>query len=143
MSTTNTAGSRGLGTAARNRSLLQVMTVGAAVATLVNSALWAGGRAADVSFGVESDYMTEVGIVAVALTTLLMFAIGAGLLALASRRSRRWVRAVLVAAAVVAVVSTASPLLAAHEAAAGVLLASMHVATGAIFLASAWRAGVR
>jgi hypothetical protein len=41
------------------------------------------------------DTPTQVGIVPVVLTTLLMFALGAGLLALAARRSRRWVRAVL------------------------------------------------
>jgi Family of unknown function (DUF6069) len=143
MSTTKTAGRTGLGTTARNRSPLLAMTAGAVVATLVNSALWAGGRAADVSFGVESDYMTEVGILPVVLTTLVMFAVGAGLFVLAARRSRRWVRAVLVTAAVVAVVSVPAPLAAAHDAAAGVLLASMHLATGAIFLVTAWRAGAR
>ena len=143
MSTTKTAGPGTVGIAGRNRSLLPAAAAGAAVATLVNSALWAGGRAADVSFGVESDYMTEVGIVPIVLTTLLMFAVGSGLLALAARRSRRWVRAVLVAAAVVAVVSAPAPLSVAQDTAAGVLLASMHLATGAIFLVVGSRVGAR
>jgi hypothetical protein len=143
MSTTKTAGPGTVGIVGRNRSQLPPAAVGAALATLVNSALWVSGRAADVSFGVESDYMTEVGIVPIVLTTLLMFAVGSGLLALAARRSRRWVRAVLVAAAVVAVVSVPAPLSAAHDTAAGVLLASMHLATGAIFLVVGSRVGAR
>jgi multisubunit Na+/H+ antiporter MnhB subunit len=49
------------------------------------------------------------GILLVALTTLFTFAVGTGLLALAVRRSRRWVRALLIAAALFAVVSAALP----------------------------------
>ena len=78
------------------------------------------GRAAEVSFTVSSAYMTQVGIVAVVLTTLLAFAVGSGLLALAARRSRRWVRAVLIAAALVAVVSGGAPLSAAQDTATGI-----------------------
>ena len=84
--------------------------------------------------------MTQVGIVAVVLTTLLTFAVGSGLLALAARRSRRWVRAVLIAAALVAVVSAGAPLSAAQDTATGVLLATMHLVTSAAFLVTAWRA---
>jgi hypothetical protein len=83
--------------------------------------------------------MTQVGIVSVVLTTLLAFAVGSGLLALAARRSRRWVRAVLIAAALVAVISAGAPLSAAQETATGVLLATMHLVTGAAFLVTAWR----
>jgi Family of unknown function (DUF6069) len=139
MSTTSTAGQGGLGTAVRSRSLLQGLAVGAAAATLINAALWAGGRAADVSFAVSSPFMTQVGIVSIVLTTLLAFAVGSGLLALAVRRSRRWVRAVLIAAAVFAVVSAGAPLSAAHDTATGVLLATMHLVTGAAFLVTSWR----
>jgi Family of unknown function (DUF6069) len=143
MSTTSTAGPAGpggLGTAVQSRSLLQGSAAGAAAATLVNAALWAGGRAAEVSFTVSSAFMTQVGIVSVVLTTLLAFAVGSGLLALAARRSRRWVRAVLIAAALVAVVSAGAPLSAAQDTATGVLLATMHLVTGAAFLVTAWRA---
>ena len=45
-----------------------------------NVALWAGGRAADVSFPVSSPLATQVGIVLVVLTTLLAFAVGSGCL---------------------------------------------------------------
>lgn len=139
MSTTSTARPGGLGTAVQSRSLLQGSAAGAAAATLVNAALWTGGRAAGVSFTVSSAFMTQVGIVAVVLTTLLTFAVGSGLLALAARRSRRWVRAVLIAAALIAVVSAGAPLFAAQNTATGVLLATMHLVTGAAFLITAWR----
>jgi Family of unknown function (DUF6069) len=143
MSTATTASSSGLGTTAQGRSLLQGAAAGAAVATLVNAGLWVGGRAADVSFLVSpllGDPATQVGIVAVAVTTLLTFAVGSGLLlALAARRSRRWVRAVLLAAALIAVVSAGAPLSAADETATGVLLAAMHLVTGAAFLVTASR----
>jgi hypothetical protein len=113
----------------------------------VNAALWAGGRAADVSFSVSpplGDTATQVGVVLVVLTTLLTFAVGSGLLALAARRSRRWVRAVLVAAALLAVVSAAGgPLPAAADLATGVLLAAMHLVTGAAFLVTASRVGAK
>ena len=139
MSTTSTARPGGLGTAVQSRSLLQGSAAGAAAATLVNAALWTGGRAAGVSFTVSSAFMTQVGIVAVVLTTLLTFAVGSGRLALAARRSRRWVRAVLIAAALIAVVSAGAPLFAAQDTATGVLLATMHLVTGATFLITAWR----
>jgi hypothetical protein len=139
MSTTSTAGTGGLGTAVQSRSLLPGSAVGVAAAAIVNAALWAAGRAADVSFMVSSAFMTQVGIVSVVLTTLIAFAVGSGLLALAARRSRRWVRAVLIAAAVFAVVSAGAPLSAAQDAATGVLLATMHLVTGAAFLITAWR----
>jgi hypothetical protein len=146
MSTTSTARSRGIGTAAQSRPLLQGVAAGAAGATLVNAALWAGGRAADVSFLVSppAGDPFQVGVVLVVLTTLLAFAVGSGLLALAARRSRRWVRAVLVAAALLAVVSAAGgPLPAADDLATGVLLAAMHLVTGAAFLVTVSRVGAR
>lgn len=145
MSTTSTAGPGGIGTAAQNRSLLRRVAAGAASATLVNAALWAGGRAADVSFLVSppAGDPFQIGVVLVVLTTLLAFAVGSGLLALAARRSRRWVHAVLVAATLFAVVSAAGGPLPAADFAAGVLLAAMHLVTGAAFLATASRVGAR
>lgn len=146
MSTASAAGPGGIGTTAQRRPQLQGAAAGAAVATLVNAALWAGGRAADVSFLVSpplGDIAIQVGIVWVVLTTLLTFAVGWGLLALAARRSRRWARAVVVAAALVALVSAGAPPSAAHDTAAGVLLAAMHLVTGAAFLVAASRAGAR
>jgi Family of unknown function (DUF6069) len=139
MSATSTARTDGPGTAVQSRSLLPGSVAGAAAATVINAALWAAGRAADVSFAVSSAFMTQVGIVTIVLTTLLAFAVGSGLLALAARRSRRWVRAVLLAAALVAVVSAAAPLAVAQDTATGVLLATMHLVTGAAFLVTAWK----
>ncbi|HEU4542014.1 MAG TPA: DUF6069 family protein [Jiangellaceae bacterium] len=148
MSTTSTAGpgGSGAGTTAQSHPLLQGAAAGAAVATLVNTALWAGGRAADVSFVASpptGHTSMQVGIVLVVLTTLAMFAVGSGLLALAARHSHRWVRAVMVAAALFAVVSVSGPLSAADDTATGVLLAVMHLVTGATFLVTASRISTR
>jgi Ca2+/H+ antiporter len=49
------------------------------------------------------------------------------------------VRAVLIAAALIAVVSTGAPLSVAQDTATGVLLATIHLVTGAAFLVTAWR----
>jgi hypothetical protein len=137
----STAGPGGIGTAAQGRSLLGIAAAGAAIATLVNAAVWAGGRATDASFLVTlpTGDIVQVGIVEVILKTVLAFAVGSGLLALAARRSHRWVRAVLVAAALVAVISTGGPLTNANDIATGVLLAAMHLVTGATFVVTASR----
>jgi hypothetical protein len=126
----------------RSRSALQVAAIGALAATVANVALWAGGRAADVGFRVSPPAglpAFQVGIVLVVLTTLVTFAVGSAVLALAARRSRRWVRIVMAAAAVFAVVSAGGPLSAAHDTATGALLAAMHLVTGAAFVATAAR----
>jgi len=141
MTNISMGGAGRLGATARSRSLLMGAAAGAAIATLVNAALWAGGRAADASFLVTlpTGDTEQVGIVEVVLKTVLAFAVGSGLLALAARRSHRWVRAVLIAAALVTVVSTGGPLSNAHDTATGVLLAAMHVVAGATFLLTASR----
>ena len=135
------AGPGGIGTGAQSRSVLVGAAAGAAVATLVNAALWAGGHAADASFLVTlpTGDTVQVGIVEVVLKTALAFAVGSGLLALAAGRSHRWVRAVIVAAGLVAVVSTGGPLSNAHDIATGVLLAAMHLVTGGTFVVTASR----
>ena len=129
--------------AIRTHSLRREAAIGAVAATAANAAVWVAGRAADVSFlvvplgGTEA---IEVGIAAVVLTTLIMFAMGMGLFALAARHSDRWARAVLAAGVVVAVASASGPLTAAEGASTGVLLASMHLLTGAAFAITASRA---
>jgi peptidoglycan/LPS O-acetylase OafA/YrhL len=85
----------------------------------------------------------QVGIALIVPTTLLMFGIGAGLLAVAARRSRAWVRAVVVAAALFTLASVSGPLSTADDTASGVLLALMHVVTGAAFLVTAARVAAR
>ena len=140
MNTTSTISSSTLDATPRNRSTRRVAAIGALAATVANVALWVGGRAADVGFLVSplvGPPVMQVGVVSVVLTTLLAFAAGWAVLLLAARRSRRWVRVVMAAAAVVAVVSTAGPLSTALDTATGVLLAAMHLITGATFLAAA------
>jgi hypothetical protein len=140
MNTTSTISSSTLDATARERSTRRVATIGALAATVANVALWLGGRAADVDFRVSpllGPPIMQVGVVSVVLTTLLAFAAGWTVLTLAARRSRQLVRVVMAAAAVVAVVSTAGPLSTALNTATGVLLAAMHLITGAAFLAAA------
>jgi Family of unknown function (DUF6069) len=146
MNTASTISSSTLDATPRSRSTLQMAAIGALAATVVNAALWAGGRAADVDFLVTplgSDSATQVGVVAVALTTLVMFALGSAVLALAARRSRRWVSVVMVTAAVFTIVSTGGPLSTAHDTATGALLAAMHLVTGTAFVATAARVRAR
>jgi len=72
MTTAPTTGPSGTDTPAQSRFLLQGGAAGAAVATIVNAALWAGGRAADVSFSVSpplADTTIRVGVVLVVLTS--------------------------------------------------------------------------
>jgi hypothetical protein len=142
MYTASTISSSSLDPTPRRRSDLQVAAIGALAATVANVALWAGGRAADVGFRVRPPAglpAFPVGVVLVVLTTLLTFAVGSAVLALAARRSRWWVRIVMAAAAVFAVVSAGGPLSAAHDTATGALLATMHLITGAAFVATAAR----
>jgi hypothetical protein len=147
MDTASTISSSTPDATTRSRSVLQVAAIGALAATVANVALWAGGRAADVGFLVTplvgDPATTQVGVVEVVLTTLLTFAAGSAVLALAARRSRRWVPVVMAAAAVVAVVSAGGPLWAAHDTATGALLAAMHLVTGAAFVATAARVRAR
>ena len=68
---------------------------------------------------------------------VLTFLLGWWLLARAARRSRALARRVLVAALVFAAVSMTGPLTTAEDTATGMLLASMHLVTVAVFLVSA------
>jgi hypothetical protein len=141
MSTTS-ARTQGLEASAASRSARAVSAVGAAVAVLVNTGLWLGGRAADASFMVTplgTDLDMKVGLVDVVLGTLVMFAAGSWLLARAARRSRAWAGRVLVAAALFAALSSIGPLTAAHETSSGALLAAMHLSAGAVFMVTAPR----
>lgn len=142
MDTASTTTSSPTNIAARTRAVIRATTVAAVAATIVNVTLWGIGRAADASFVVDpalGDPNLEVGVVKVILTTLLPFALGAALLALTARRSRRWIARLAVVAGVFAVVSAAGPLDGGHDTATGVLLATMHVTTGAAFVVAATR----
>jgi hypothetical protein len=140
MNTTSTISASTLDATPREPSTCRVAVLGALAGTVANVGLWLGGRAADVDFRVSplvGPPVMQVGVVSVALTTLLGFAAGWAVFALAARRSSQLVRVVMAAAAVVAVVSAAGPLSTALDTATGVLLAAMHLITGAAFLAAA------
>jgi hypothetical protein len=140
MNTTSTISSSTMDATPRSRSTRRVAAIGALAATVTNVALWLGGRAADVGFRVSplvGPPVMQVGVVSVVLTTLLAFAAGWAVFTLAARRSRQMARVVMAASAVVAVVSVAGPLSTALDTATGVLLAAMHLITGAAFLAAA------
>lgn len=129
-------------TASGGRSTLRAATVGALVATVVNLAKWAIGRAAGAGFVVDpalGDPNLEVGALKVVVTTLLPFAVGALLLAVAARQSGRWVLGVASVGAAVAVSSAVGPLVGGHDTATSVLLATMHLTTGAAFVVVATR----
>ena len=133
MSTTATTSPRVEVTAPSRRRA----AVGATIALVINTGIWVAGRAADVTFLVESPVGDmRVGLVEVMLGTAIGFAVGFGLLAWAVRRGPTHVRAVLVAAVTVAMLSALGPLSTAHQTSSGVLLAAMHLVTGAAFIAA-------
>lgn len=122
------------------RAPLRAATVCALAASGINLLLWATGRAAGASFVVDpglGEPNLEVGGLKVVATTLLPLAAGALVLALAARRSGRWVVAVGVLGVMVALASAAGPLHGAHDTTTGVLLATMHLVTAAAFVVAA------
>jgi hypothetical protein len=93
MNTTSTISALTTDATPRSRSTFRVAAIGALAATVGNVALWVGGRAADVGFLVSplaGPPIMQIGVVEVALTTLVAFAVGWAVLVLAARRSRRW-----------------------------------------------------
>jgi hypothetical protein len=125
------------------RFVLRASTVCVLAAVVVNVGIYGlGWSLTDASLVVSpalgpQDF--EVDALKVALTTLAYFAPGVVLLALAARRSLRWVRILAVVAGVYAVVSAWGPLDAAHDRATGWILIPMHWTTGAAFvIATLW-----
>lgn len=129
-------------TTARKRSALRAVTVCALAASVVNVVLWGIGRAAGASFLVDpavGSPNVQVSALKVVVTTVLPFAVGVLLLALARRRSHRWVVGVGVVGAAFALSSAAGPLDGGHDTATGVLLATMHLTTGGAFVVASAR----
>lgn len=127
-------------------SVLRSGARAALVATVVNLALFAVGRAGGVEFLVgargnagESQVVWS-HVIAASLVTI---AIGTAVAAAAVRRSARVLRAVLVAGLVVTVVSTGAPLTMGSNAPTRLLLASMHVVAGGCLTVALWRHGRR
>lgn len=143
MGTASTITSSRTSNAPRDCAVIRAAAVGAVAATAVNVTLWGIGRAAGASFVVDpglGEPNLEVGVVKVIFTTLVPFAVGAAMLALVARRSRRWIVMVAIAASAFAVMTAAGPLYGGHDNATGTLLAAMHMTTGAAFVVVATRA---
>lgn len=124
----------------RTRAPVRAATVCALAASAVNLLLWGTGRAAGASFVVDpglGEPNLEVGGLKVVTTTLLPLAAGALVLALAARRSGRWVAAVGTLGVVAALASAAGPLHGGHDTTTGVLLATMHLVAAAAFVVAA------
>jgi heme A synthase len=141
MTSARTTNPRVIGTAP-GRTTFRAGTMWALAAAGANAAIWAGGRAADVSFSVTpamSDSPIHVGVVEVVLATALAFAAGWALLLWAARRSDRAVRGVIITAAALALLSSGGPASTANDTATNLLLIVMHLATGAVFLVAASR----
>lgn len=144
MSNTTTSLRAETGTTVSVRSALRATTIYALAAAAINLLLWVIGRAAGAGFVVDPGLGPpnfKVAGIKVLASTLIPFAVGVLVLLLAARRSRRWAITVGVVGALIAAGSAAGPLAGAHDTATGVLLASMHLITGAAFLASATRFG--
>jgi hypothetical protein len=119
-------------TTIRIRPLLAAGAVGAAASALVNASIFGLGRAAGVDFVVDSS--TRVAVTDVVSFTLMCFAVGV-LAAVVARWLRRpGYRALQVVAAAVAVVSVAMDIPIDASPTAKVLLATMHLVTGAAYV---------
>ena len=119
-------GTRALKPFARRAGVL----IGAAL--VVNLVLLLLGSLAGASMTVQPS--TVVGVVAVAVATVLTLAVGFAVAAALLARAPRFVRALQVAGGVVAVLSVASPLLADTDTATKLVLGAMHLVCGAAFV---------
>ena len=129
--TTHTTGTEALAPGRRRQLRLAVTVVLAA--TAVNLGLYAIGRFAgatlrlDPAVGPANHQITAPDV---AWKTVVPLAAGVLVLLLARRRSTRWLTAVTVLGAVVALGTGAVPPLGAHDPLTGVLLAGMHTVPG-------------
>lgn len=117
--------------------------LGAALAAVVNTAIWLVGRAADASFLTSPPMLDgdlRVGLPEIVSATVVAFVLGSWVHARAARRSSSAARAVRLTALPFAVLSAGGPLTSAQDTSTGVLLATMHVVTAAVFLVAVSRA---
>ena len=114
-----------------------------AVATAVNLALFAIGRGTDATLRVDPGLGEPNHLIVggdVAWKTVVPLALGALVVSLVARRSRRWTTIVIVAGAAAAGVSIPFVVTGAHDTTTGVLLAGMHTVAGLTFVAIGTRA---
>ena len=121
-------------TTIRIRPLLTTGAVAAAATAVVNAAVFGLGRAAGVDYVVDAT--TTVGVADVVSFTLMCFAVGLVAAAVARGLQRPDVRVLQVVAAVIAVASVAMDVPIDGSPAAKLLLASMHLITGAGYVAA-------
>lgn len=108
------------------------------IATVAGLAIFGIAAASGVDFRVRppgSDAVMEINAVAVAVTIILTTALGWAVVALARRVGRPNLGAIGVIATVFAVISVAMPLAAEGDVAARLVLAALHLVTGAVFVA--------
>jgi len=109
-----------------------------AAATAANLGLYAVGRLTDATLLVDPGAGAPNHLIIpgdVAWKTAVPLAVGALVLALVARRSRRWVTVLTVAGATIAAVSMPFVFMNAHDAVTGTLLASMHAITALAYVA--------
>lgn len=107
-------------------------------AAVAGLAVFGIATAAGVDFRVRpagSDTPMDVNAGLVVLTTILTTALGWALVALARRLGRPSLRTIVLAAAAFAVLSAILPLVTEADTPARLVLASLHLVTGAIFVA--------
>lgn len=117
--------------------------IGLVSAAAANLALFAAARVSDVSFAVRYSPDAELTSVTsghVALTTVGALVVGLACAAIVSRRLPWGLRAVQIAGAVIAVASVLMPISLDADVAAKLVLAAMHLVTGAAFVATIGRA---
>ena len=121
-------------TTIRIRPLLTTGAIAAAATAAANAVIFGLGRAAGVDYVVDST--TTVAVADVVTFTLMAFAVGLAGAAVARGLRRPGYRALQVVGAVIAVASIAMDLPIDGSPAAKLLLASMHLVTGAGYAAA-------
>lgn len=121
----------------KNSAIWQAGLIGAVLATVLNLVVLAIGSAAGVSF-LATTMGQAVNVLAVVVTSLLAMVAGTALAVLLNRWGR--LRVAQVVGGVVAVVSTGAIFTAGFDASAALLLAVMHLLTGAVYVGALQRA---
>jgi len=117
------------------RRIWRAGLVGAAAAAMVNLLVLVIGRLAGVDFSlVTNGGPTQVSVTAVLLMTLVTFALGTALAVLLARGGAHRLRWAQLAGAAFAVLTAGAPLSFTGGSTTGVLLALMHLVTGASYV---------
>lgn len=121
----------------------RLTAISAAAATAANLGLYAVGRWTDATLLVDPGAGPPNHLIVpgdIAWKTAVPLVVGAVVLALVARRSRRWVTVLTGAGVAVAAVSMPFVFMNAHDAGTGTLLVSMHALTALAYVAIGRRA---